>query len=131
MRWQVLGVVSLVALVASCGGAKEAPKVGVSSGPDPRAAIFVEKGCNTCHSISLLGLEARAPLGPELDDAYQHVQERVGLTLDEFFRAPTGTMQAVLRQEPLLTRAERDSMVQIFKQLHVEHEAQELRTPSR
>lgn len=129
MRWQILGGASLVALAAACGGAKEPPKAAVSSGPDPRAAIFVEKGCNSCHSITLLGLKAAAEVGPTLDDAYQHVPERVGLSLDEFFRAPSGQMQMVLRNQVRLTVAERDSIVGILKELHVAHEAAE--EPSR
>ncbi len=129
MRWQTLGGASLLALVAACGGAKEPPKAVASSGPDPRAAIFVEKGCNSCHSIALLGLKAAAEVGPALDDAYQHVPERVGMPLDEFFRAPTGQMQMVLRNQIRLTGAERDSIVGILKALHAEHEAAE--EPSR
>jgi hypothetical protein len=125
MRWQTLGAASLVVLLAACGGVKEPPKAVASSGPDPRATTFVAKGCNDCHSIPLLGIMSVTDLGPNLDDAYQHVPERVGLTLDEYFRAPTGTMQAVLRSQIRLSGAERDSIVRILKQLHVEHEVQE------
>lgn len=125
MYSQTLGGILLLGFVAACGGTKEPPKTVASTGADPRAAIFVEKGCNSCHSIPLLGVASVSDLGPNLDDAYQHVPERVGLTLDEFFRAPTGSMQAVLRSEIRLNGDERDSIVRILKQLHVEHEAQE------
>ncbi|HEX9610444.1 MAG TPA: hypothetical protein VF978_01065 [Gemmatimonadales bacterium] len=117
--------VLIVLLVAACGGSadKAAPAVAqTAAAGDPRAAIFVQKGCPQCHPISALGITSPAEVGPDLTGAYDDVRTRFGVKLDEFFAAPTGTMQVVLSSMIRLSPAERDSIIGILKQLHEQRE---------
>ena len=123
-----------LALVAACGGEQPAAKPPaqpamtgalagvVVTGDDPRAAIFLSKGCPQCHTISALGIKSPAEVGPDLTLAYEDVQNRFGLKLDEFLRTPTGTMQVVLSGQIQLSPAERDSIYKILRALHEERE---------
>jgi hypothetical protein len=122
-------------VLAACGG--EQPKAVSDSGmpmagmhgdastpatpsTDPRAALFVEKGCPQCHSISALGVKSPTELGPDLTFAYTDVQSRFNMKLEEFLKNPTGTMQIVLSSQIKLSPEERDSVLYILKQLHEE-----------
>lgn len=123
----------LVAVVGACGKGGDAPQSGAQApaattpavtwtvtGNDPRAALFVQKGCPQCHTISALGIKSNAEVGPDLTAAYADVQTRFGVKLEEFLPNPTGTMQMVLTSMIHLTPAERDSVIHILKQLHEE-----------
>lgn len=133
VRWSSTALV----LLASCGGEHPAPAGGMmdhatashpaqpmsSPGPqvsssDPRAALFLEKGCPQCHTISALGIKSAAEIGPDLTFAYADVQSRFNVKLEEFLRNPTGTMQVVLSSQITLSPEERDSVVHILKALH-------------
>ena len=123
--------VLILLLVAACGGGgnntsaapagSAAPTTQTASG-DPRAAIFLAKGCPQCHSISAFGIKSQTDVGPDLAGAYEDVQTRFGVKLEEFLPAPTGTMQVVLSSMIHLTPAERDSIIHILKRLHEERE---------
>ncbi len=104
-----------------------APPAGLPAGEvqstgDPRAALFLEKGCPQCHSISALGVKSPNDIGPDLTLAYADVQSRFGMKLEEFLPTPTGTMQMVLGQLIKLSPAERDSVLHVLKRLHEEQE---------
>ena len=129
-----IAVAGLLAIIA-CGGERSTPSASRDSLPaagpavsaasassDPRAAIFVEKGCPQCHSISALGVKSPAEIGPDLTIAYSDVQSRFNLKLDEFLKNPTGTMQIVLSSQIKLSPAERDSIIEILEDLHEEAE---------
>ena len=47
-------------------------------------AFFVKKGCFICHSVSTLGIESAAKIGPDLAEAVTDVQSRFGRTLEDF-----------------------------------------------
>ncbi len=94
------------------------PPGEVHSTGDPRAALFLEKGCPQCHSISGLGVKSPNDIGPDLTTAYTDVQSRFGMKLEEFIVTPTGTMQMVLGPMIKLTPAERDSILHILERLH-------------
>jgi hypothetical protein len=126
-----------VLFAAACGGEepKSVPQPGVPMGgmpkdqmtstsapTDPRAALFVRKGCPQCHSISALGVKSPAEIGPDLTYAYSDVQSRFNMKLEEFLHNPTGTMQLVLSSQIKLTPEERDSVIHILKELHEEAE---------
>ena len=119
-------VVMIMPLVFGCGGEKgdaaPAPAAAVQVLTDARGALFVEKGCPQCHSISAFGIKSAAEVGPDLTLAYADVQTRFGVQLDQFLAAPTGTMQMVLTSMIKLTPAERDSIIHILKELHEERE---------
>jgi len=70
-------------------------------------AFFVTKRCFVCHSVSSLGVEAAAQIGPDLALAVEDVQSRFGRTLDDFLMKPTGTMDVVLSTMIPLTKEER------------------------
>ena len=105
-------------LLTACAGAK-------ADNTAARSAIFLEKGCPQCHSISALGIKSKTDVGPDLTFAYKDVQSRFGVKLEEFLPAPTGTMQMVLSSMIKLTPTERDSIIHILKQLHEEREEHE------
>lgn len=118
-------------LVAACGAGSpdqtqtrggQTSVAAAPAGGDPRAAIFVEKGCPQCHAISALGVKSAAEVGPDLTLAYEDVQTRFGVELDEFLANPTGTMQIVLGSQITLTAAERDSIYDILRRLYEERE---------
>jgi cytochrome c2 len=80
----------------------------MSKGP---GSFFVKKNCFVCHSISTLGVEAAAQIGPDLANAPADVQSRFGRTLDDFLAKPTGTMEVVLATMITLTEQEREEAI--------------------
>lgn len=78
-------------------------------------AFFVKKGCFVCHSISSLGIESAANIGPDLSVAVTDVQSRFGKTLEDFLNNPTGTMSVVLSTQIQLTDEERRQAIEKLK----------------
>lgn len=127
-----LVLAGLLLLLTACAGAKaDRPKAREEAHEEAReavreggarGAIFVEKGCPQCHSISAFGIKSKAEVGPDLTNAYADVQTRFGVKLEQFLSAPTGTMQMVLSSMIKLTPAERDSIIHILKELEEERE---------
>lgn len=133
MATRLLAVVLAALFLAACGGG-DAPSAQPGSQPaaqasahanpgftDPRGEIFVVKGCPQCHSISALGVKSPAEIGPDLTLAYEDVQTRFNMELDDFLENPTGTMAVVLSAQIQLSPAERDSIHDILEDIH--HEA--------
>ncbi len=87
---------------------EQAKEEQMSKGP---GAFFVKKGCFVCHSISTLGIDAAAQIGPDLALAVTDVQSRFGRTLDDFLAKPTGTMEVVLSTMISLTPEEREEAI--------------------
>jgi hypothetical protein len=79
------------------------------SGP---GAWFVKTGCFVCHSIAALGVKSPAQIGPDLSTAVEDTQKRFGRTVDDFLRAPTGTMSVVLSRQIILTPEQKAIAVQ-------------------
>lgn len=105
----------VAAMLAAQGvAAQEAPA-------DPRASLFVRRGCADCHAIAALKVKAKTDVGPDLTLAHAEVRDRYGMTLDRFFDQPAGVMRLVLGGHIQLERAERDSLVQLFRDLYGEH----------
>lgn len=93
---------------------------------DPRGAIFAQKGCPQCHTISGLGIKSPTEIGPDLTLAEDDVPNRFTMKLEDFLHNPTGTMQVVLSSQIQLSSAERDSIIKILKAInHERHEAEE------
>lgn len=87
-------------------------------------AWFVKTGCFVCHSVSALGVKSPAQIGPDLSTAVEDVQSRFGVTIDDFLRAPTGTMSVVLSRQIILTPAEKEVAVQKLREAFAEHQKQ-------
>ncbi|MDP1675619.1 MAG: c-type cytochrome [Bacteroidota bacterium] len=81
-------------------------------------AFFVTKNCFVCHSVSSLGVEAAAQIGPDLALAVEDVQSRFGRTLDDFLMKPTGTMEVVLSTMIPLTKEERLEAIEKLRQAY-------------
>jgi cytochrome c2 len=75
-------------------------------------SFFVKKNCFVCHSVSTLGIDAAAQIGPDLAVAVEDVQARFGRTLDDFLARPTGTMEVVLSTMITLTPDERKEAIE-------------------
>lgn len=74
-------------------------------------AFFVRKGCFVCHSVSTLGIDAAAQIGPDLALAVTDVQSRFAKTLEDFLARPTGTMEVVLSTMIILSPEERGEAI--------------------
>lgn len=81
-------------------------------------AFFVKKNCFVCHSVSTLGIDAAAQIGPDLALAVTDVQSRFGRTLDDFLAKPTGTMEVVLSTMITLTPEERKEAIEKLRYAH-------------
>lgn len=100
----------------------------MQSGP---GAFFVRKGCFICHDVSAFGVESAAKIGPDLSIAFSDVQSRFGRTLEDFLKAPTGTMAVVLSTQIHLTDAERAEAIQKLKeayQIHLRQQEKQIAT---
>lgn len=78
-------------------------------------AFFVKKNCFVCHSVSTLGIDAAAQIGPDLALAVEDVPSRFARTLEDFLERPTGTMEVVLSTMITLTPEERAEAVSKLK----------------
>ena len=135
IKWSLFTFTALAVVLACAGEKKPAadseaapPTEGATVNPtssDPRGAIFLAKGCPQCHSISALGIKSPAEIGPDLTLAYEDVQSRFSMSLEQFLHNPTGTMQVVLSSQIQLSTAERDSIIRILTGLHEEREEEE------
>lgn len=85
---------------------------------DPRAQIFLTKGCPQCHSISELAVVSPTNAGPDLALAVMDVRTRFNTSLGEFLNKPTGTMQIVLSSQIALSPVERDSVVKLLHEIN-------------
>ena len=87
-------------------------------------AWFVKTGCFVCHSVSSLGVKSPAQIGPDLSTAVEDTQSRFGRTVDDFLRAPTGTMAVVLSRQIVLTDAQKQEAVEKLREAFAEHQRQ-------
>jgi hypothetical protein len=109
---------SLVVVVLGSLAASARP-----GGGDPRAAIFLQRGCGDCHAISALGVRAHYDVGPDLTYAYGDVVTRYGVDLETFLDRPSGVMRMMLASHLRLSAVDRDSILQILKGLYLERRA--------
>ena len=87
-------------------------------------AWFVKTGCFVCHSVSALGVKSPAQIGPDLSTAVEDTQSRFGRTVDDFLRAPTGTMAVVLSRQIILSEAQKQEAVEKLREAFAEHQRQ-------
>lgn len=91
-------------------------------------AWFVKTGCFVCHSISALGVKSPAQIGPDLSTAVEDTQARFGRTVDDFLRAPTGTMAVVLSRQIVLSPQQKEEAVRMLRAAFAEHQKQKAAT---
>jgi cytochrome c551/c552 len=72
----------------------------MASGP---GAWFVRTGCSRCHDVASLGVKSPTPIGPDLSTAADDTVRRFNMPVDQFLRAPIGTMRAVLARQIMLS----------------------------
>lgn len=128
----LLRATALVAMAAAATAVAQQPVHPAHSVPDtartikrdPRAAIFIKRGCNACHGIAALGVRARSDVGPDLTFAYADVLIRYEKNLETFLYSPTGVMEMVSGGHPVLNAVDRDSIVTILRALYLEHRAE-------
>jgi hypothetical protein len=111
VRYAVLFVAALVA-------------TGLPRRTDPRAAIFVQRGCTQCHGVWALGVKPVSDVAPDLTFAYVDVVNRYGLSLDAFLYNPSGVMRLMLASHLHLSAADRDSISHILKDIFRQHRAE-------
>jgi cytochrome c2 len=87
-------------------------------------AWFVKTGCFVCHNVSALGVKSPAQIGPDLSIAVEDVQARFGRTVDDFLRAPTGTMSVVLSRQIILSPAELEVAISKVREAYAAHQKQ-------
>lgn len=81
-RTIVIGTALLAVRVLAVGGTPWRVGRAVESGinasaePDPRAVVFVQRGCSEGHAIAALGVKAATDVGPDLTFAYMDRPER-------------------------------------------------------
>jgi hypothetical protein len=109
------------ALVIGGGGVAQGQTVGQR---DPRAVIFVQRGCNACHGIWGVGLKPKADVGPDLTFAYVDVRNRYGMSLEAFLYNPSGVMRMMLASHLKLTATDRDSISHILEGIFKQHRAE-------
>ena len=89
----------------------------MASGP---GGWFVRTGCSRCHDVAALGVKSPTPIGPDLSTAADDTVRRFNMRIEEFLRAPVGTMRAVLTRQIMLSPEQRDEAV---RQLHAAYAA--------
>ncbi len=107
-------LIALTALAVVAGGRAQT---------DPRARIFVQRGCTDCHAVSALRVKASADVGPDLTYAYGDVVCRYGINLESFMANPAGVMRMMVASHLRLTVADRDSIVRLLRGLYQERSA--------
>jgi cytochrome c2 len=83
---------------------------------------FVQTGCFVCHSVEVFGVKSPAQIGPDLSTAVEDTQSRFGRTVDDFLRAPTGTMAVVLSRQIVLTPEQKAVAVEKLREAFKEYQ---------
>jgi len=81
---------------------------------------FVRTGCSRCHDVSVLGVKSPTPIGPDLSTAADDTVRRFNRPIEEFLRAPVGTMRAVLARQIMLSPDERAEAVRQLRAAYSE-----------
>lgn len=115
---------ALLAAAVAVAGAR----CSVAPRPDARVAAaagggawFVETGCTACHPVTVYGLWSPAVNAPDLSIAVEDVPRRFGRSMDDFIRAPTGTMAMVLSGKIILDDAGRSIAIDQLKRAYELH----------
>jgi cytochrome c2 len=83
--------------------------------------VFVNKGCFTCHSVSVFRVFSPINIGPDLSKAEEDIPVRFhGVKTEDFLKNPTGTMGFILKTPTYRFKddLEREDFVQKLKEAH-------------
>jgi hypothetical protein len=121
----VIGAAILAVVGLTADGTGRYPSrapVGPDTGArrDPRAAIFIQRGCSECHGIAALGVKPATDVGPDLTFAYADVPNRYDLSLASFLENPRGLMGFVFTSHVPLVQSDRDSISHTLEALYRE-----------
>ncbi len=67
-------------------------------------------------------MKSPAQIGPDLSTAVEDTQSRFGRTVDDFLKAPTGTMAVVLSRQIILTPEQKAVAVEKLREAFKEHQ---------
>jgi hypothetical protein len=84
--------------------------------------FFVEKGCFGCHHVSVYGVKSYASIGPDLSLAQEDVEKRFGKKLEDFWKAPVGTMMIVRTQLIKMTPEEEKEALEHLRTAYADHQ---------
>lgn len=96
-----------------------ADEAKMAAGP---GAWFVRTGCSRCHDVAAMGVKSPTPIGPDLSTAADDTVRRFNMPIDQFLRAPVGTMRAVLTRQIILTPEQQDVAVRQLRAAYLEYQ---------
>jgi hypothetical protein len=121
----ILAVAALVAAASSGCASANSSEIRTAAGPEVQGgAWFSQTGCTACHSVSVYGLWNPGVTAPDLSVAVEDVPKRFGRPLEDFLKAPTGTMALVLSERIPLTEPERALAIERLKEAYQRHQEQ-------
>jgi hypothetical protein len=91
----------------------------MASGP---GAWFVRTGCSRCHDVAAMGVKSPTPIGPDLSTAADDTVRRFNVPIDQFLRAPVGTMRAVLTRQIMLSPEQQAEAVRQLQTAYAEYQ---------
>jgi hypothetical protein len=91
----------------------------MTSGP---GAWFVRTGCSRCHDVAAMGVKSPTPIGPDLSTAADDTVRRFNVPIDQFLRAPVGTMRAVLTRQIMLSPEQQAEAVRQLQTAYAEYQ---------
>ncbi len=121
MRTCVL-VVALTAAVGCTSDNQAYTAQAVAGAAVQGGAWFEQSGCTACHSVAVYNILNVAAPGPDLSTAVEDVPRRFGVTLDEFLRAPRGTMAMVLSGRIPMNDEQRTLAIERLEQAYRKHQ---------
>ena len=71
--------------------------------------------CISCHAVQSAGI-AGGTTGPDLSEAYVNVQDKHGVELNEFLKAPTSAVMSGVIAENPLSDEDREQIVKFLKE---------------
>jgi hypothetical protein len=120
---RVASLAVMMVVVGPIAGSRPGPAVRAVP-QDPRADLFVRRGCTECHAITAFHVKATKDVGPDLTYAYGEVVTRYGVTLESFLYDPSGVMRVMLAEHLHLSRTDREAMIRTLRELYNEHRAE-------
>lgn len=123
-----LAVLSLATVMGAGAGCEASPAAAATAaGAHVQGGEwFVQSGCTACHPVTAYGLWTPAVNAPDLSIAVAEVPIRFGRSLDDFVRAPTGTMAMVLSGRIVMDADGREVAIQKLKEAYSIHQQKNL-----